>query len=320
MSHSSKLFRYLTLSVSISLLVSACAGAKQTNASAKTTPGSTNYIPVDKSLLWEISGNGLKKPSYLFGTIHLIGKEDFFFPTSLQDKIAAAEQATFEIDMDDMSSMESMMSIMSKAFMKDGKTLRDFITDKEYKLVNDHFAAKGLPLQMLERMKPMLLSTFASMDLGGGEDGSNTKSYEMEIFAKIKELHKPSLGLETVDDQLAIFDSIPYPAQAKMLMESIKSADKENAEYKKMAEMYKKQDIEQMAKLSVEGDEGLGGYENLFLYDRNKKWIPLMSAMMNDKSTFFAVGAGHLGGPKGVINLLKLAGYKITAVKMGLGA
>ncbi|MEO5583583.1 MAG: TraB/GumN family protein, partial [Saprospiraceae bacterium] len=71
---------------------------------------------------------------------------------------------------------------------------------------------------------------------------------------------------------------------------------------------------------SVENDEGMGGYENLFLYDRNKKWIPLMSAMMKDKSTFFAVGAGHLGGPKGVINLLKLAGYKITPVKMGLGA
>jgi uncharacterized protein len=318
MNHKSKLFRYLTLGVSISLLVAACAGAKQT-ASNKGSTSKTNYIPVDKSLLWEISGNGLKKSSYLFGTIHLIGKEDFFFPPSLQDKIAAAEQATFEIDMDDMSSMESMMSIMNKAFMKDGKTLKDFITDKEYKLVNDHFAAKGLPLQMLERMKPMLLATFASMDLGG-EDASGTKSYEMEIFAKVKDMNKPSLGLETVDDQLAIFDSIPYQAQAKMLMESIKSADKENDEYKKMADMYKKQDIEQMAKMSIEGDEGMAGYENLFLYNRNKKWIPLMSSMMNDKSTFFAVGAGHLGGPKGVINLLKLAGYKITPVKMGLGA
>ena len=314
MKHKASILRYFTLG--IGLIFAACAGSKSIVRSESTTKA--DFIPSDKSLLWEISGNGLKKTSYLFGTIHLIGKEDFFFPQALQDKITAAEQATFEIDMDDMSSMESMMNIMTKAFMKDGKSLKDLLTDNEYQQVDDVFKAKGLPLQMLDRMKPMLLSTFASMDLGG-EDGTGTKSYEMEIFGKVKDQKKESKGLESADDQLAIFDSIPYEAQAKMLMESIKSTNKENDEYKQMVTLYKKQDIEQMAKMSVSSDGGVSGYEDLFLYGRNKKWIPLMSKMMNEKSTFFAVGAGHLGGVKGVINLLKLVGFKVTPVKMGFG-
>lgn len=300
------------------LALAACSSNKnlaQTNPAPRET-----YIPLEKSLLWEISGNGLKTSSYLFGTIHLIGKEDFFFPKSLEDKIKASERATFEIDMDDMSSMESMFKIIGKAFMKDGVTLKDLVTEKEYQAIETHFQDKGLPLQLLDRMKPMLLATFASMDMGGGGMG-DTKSYEMEIFAKVNEQNKPSDGLESVDDQLALFDSIPYKAQAQMLVESIKSSNKENEEYKMMIDLYKKQDIETLAKVSVdEKDSGLGGYSDLFLYQRNKNWIPHFTRMMNEKPTFFAVGAGHLGGPKGVIQLLKKAGYKVTPVKMGLGA
>lgn len=300
------------------LALASCSANKnlaQTQAAAKDT-----YQLLDKSLLWEISGNGLKKSSYLFGTIHLIGKEDFFFPKSLEDKISLAERATFEIDMDDMSSMESMFKIIGKAFMKDGMTLKDLVTEKEYEAIETHFKDKGLPLQLLDRMKPMLLATFASMDMGDG-GMADTKSYEMEIFAKVNEQNKPSDGLESVEDQLALFDSIPYKAQAQMLVESIKASNKENEEYKMLIDLYKKQDIETLAKISVdEKDSGIGGYADLFLYQRNKNWIPHFSRMMNEKSTFFAVGAGHLGGPQGVIQLLKKAGYKVTPIKMGLGA
>ena len=77
------------------------------------------------------------------------------------------------------------MKIIGKAFMKDGKSLRDLITGKEYAEVEAHFQSKGLPLQMLDKMKPMLLATFASMDLGGDGGMGDSKSYEMEIYANI---------------------------------------------------------------------------------------------------------------------------------------
>ena len=161
------------------LLLANCSSSQK---AVQAVPAVTEYQPNEKSLLWEISGNGLTKSSYLFGTIHIIGSEDFFFPKTLEDKIIAADQATFEIDMDDMSSMESMFKIIGKAFMRDGLTLKDLVTGEEYKEIETHFTEKGLPLQMLDRMKPMLLSTFATMDIGGEGGMENSKSYEMEIL------------------------------------------------------------------------------------------------------------------------------------------
>lgn len=295
------------------VLVNACQTTRVSTGSKKEA-----YKPLEKSLLWQISGNGLKQPSYLFGTIHLIGKEDYFFPASLEDRLKATSQVTFEIDMDEMSSMESMMKIIGKAFMKDGVTLKDLVSDEDYKIIEKKFEDKGLPLQFLEKMKPMLLSTFASMDLEGG-GMSNSKSYEMEIYSKAQSQKKESKGLETIEDQLAIFDSIPYKMQAQMLVESIKSSDQENKEYKQMVEIYKKQDIDLLSKVAVQDEgDGMSKYEDLFLFNRNQNWIPKMSALMKEKSTFFAVGAGHLGGVKGVIFLLKKAGFKVEAVKMGV--
>lgn len=310
------IYKYILLGLGLALVASCSSSKKSTGAS--TLP--VEHTPLDNSLLWEITGNGLKKPSYVFGTIHIIGKEDFFFPQTLLDKITASDQCTFEIDMDEMSSMESMMKIIGKAFMKDGKSLRDLITEKEYAEVEAHFQSKGLPLQMLDKMKPMLLATFASMDLGGDGGMGDSKSYEMEIYAKINEQKKTSNGLETVEDQLALFDSIPYGAQAKMLMESIRSSNQENEEYKMMIALYKKQDVDELARVSVAGDQGVDGFGELFLYRRNRNWIPRMTTMMTEKSTFFAVGAGHLGGPKGVLNLLRKSGYKIAAIKMVAGS
>ncbi len=290
--------------------------ATATSGSQGKTLNANGYTPLDKSLLWEISGKGLTQSSYLFGTIHIISKSDFFWPATLQQKIDVAGQATFEIDMDDMTSMGSLMSIMGKAFMKDNLSLRDLLTKDEYALVEKKFNERGLPLAMLDKMKPMLLSTFISMDLDGDGGMGSSKSYEMEIYGKVKEENKESNGLETIEDQLAIFDSIPYKAQAKMLIDGIKSSGHDNDEYAQTVKLYKDQDIETMADISKSDDSEMKGHEDLFLYRRNRNWIPIMSKMMMDKSTFFAVGAGHLGGEKGVINLLRKAGYTVQAIKM----
>ena len=80
--------------------------------------------------------------------------------------------------------------------------------------------------------------------------------------------------------------------------------------------MYKSQDIEAMSRMLGSSDEtDLAKYESMLITTRNSNWIPIMKKMMQEKVTFFAVGAGHLGGEKGVVNLLRKAGYKVTALK-----
>lgn len=123
-------------------------------------------------------------------------------------------------------------------------------------------------------------------------------------------------GLETAEFQMSLFDSIPYDVQAQMLMASIESdeTDSESNQLEEMVKMYKDQDIQGMQRM-VKGDTGgISEYEELLLLRRNRNWIPVMEDMMANNPTFFAVGAGHLGGEEGVIALLRKAGYKVEPV------
>lgn len=274
-----------------------------------------DYKPLTNALLWKIEGNGITEASYLYGTIHLIDSESYFLPSGTLAAIDNTKKMVFEIDMNEMSDMGNMMSIMNQAFMSDGKTLKDLISEEDYKMVDAHFAKIGMPLMMLERMKPMFLTVFASgdMDPSGLQNGS-MKSYEMEFMDIAKSSSKPMAGLETIEFQMSVFDSIPYLAQAEMLIETIKLGDSGSDQMKEMVEMYKAQNINAMISMITDEDEQMSEYEDILLSKRNKAWISGMRKMMSEMPTFFAVGAGHLAGDKGVINLLKNEGYTLTPI------
>ncbi len=274
-----------------------------------------DYKPLTNALLWKIEGNGITEASYLYGTIHLIDSESYFLPSGTLAAIDNTKKMVFEIDMNEMSDMGNMMSIMNQAFMSDGKTLKDLISEDDYKMVDAHFAKIGMPLMMLERMKPMFLTVFASgdMDPSGLQNGS-MKSYEMEFMDIAKSSSKPMAGLETIEFQMSVFDSIPYLAQAEMLIETIKLGDSGSDQMKEMVEMYKAQNINAMISMITDEDEQMSEYEDILLSKRNKAWISGMRKMMSEMPTFFAVGAGHLAGDKGVINLLKNEGYTLTPI------
>lgn len=274
---------------------------------------------IANSLLWAISGNDLTDTSYLYGTIHLIGKEDFFLTEQTKTSFANSEKVTFEINMEDMTNIGAQMGLMMKAFMNNGTTLKDLLEPEDYKSVQEHFEKMGINsfmFNMMERIKPMFLSVFASMDMegGGGLQTGDMVSYEMEFMSMAQEQEKTMGGLETAEYQMSMFDSIPYKAQADMLLASINAEDGETGESELdvMVELYKNQDLKGMMDMFAADEEGMGKYGDLLLVGRNKNWIPVMSKMMKEQITFFAVGAGHLGGENGVVNLLKAEGYTLT--------
>lgn len=284
---------------------------------ARTASSDINK-PLEKALLWQITGPDIKIPSYLYGTIHIIDSKDYFLPKGTMTALDAVKKVVFEIDMKEMSDMSAIMGMMNKIFMKDGMTLKDLVTDSEYKMIGDHFQKMGLPIFMLERMKPMFLTVFAygDMDPSGLKNG-NMKSYEMEFMELANNAGKETGGLESIDFQIGLFDEIPYDAQAKMLVDAIKasSGTVENNEFQKMTQMYLDQDINAMiSMLSDEGSE-VAGFEDKLLTERNKNWIPQIIEGARLQPTFYAVGAGHLAGPNGVITLLRKAGMKVTPFK-----
>ncbi len=286
------------------------------HASQKAAYAPDQIVPTDKALLWKISGNGLKKPSYLLGTIHLIPKKQFHFSDHTYDALAEARRVTFEIDMKEMTNIVAQFNLLTKAFMSGGKTLRDLLPPEDYAFVRQKLDAKGMPAPMLERMKPMFLSTLFSSDEGSGvTDNSTMTSVEMELYRQVKRRKLESAGLETAAYQMAIFDSIPYEAQAKMLVETLRNSDGADQDYDKMVELYQQKDINAMEAMMGEEAYGMNAYQDILLRNRNRNWIPVMGRMMREKATLFAVGAGHLGGKTGVIALLRTEGYKVEAAE-----
>ena len=290
-------------------------------------------VPQKKSLLWKIEGNDLKETSYLFGTIHMIPSNSFFWPPNTKEAVAKCERMTFEINMDDMTNFGSQLSIMMNLFMKNGVTLPKLLSKEDYQLVRDHFETINMPLPafMIDKIKPMFLSIMATTDMdmmGGGlmggddEDDSDDesegiKSYEMEFMELANESDMLMDGLETVEFQMSMFDSIPYQAQAEMLVDAVKTAQdstlSQDGSIDELVKLYKQQDLQALQQTIQDESAGVEQFEELLLVKRNKNWIPIMEKQMADKATFFAVGAGHLGGEKGVIALLRAQGYTLTA-------
>ncbi len=268
-----------------------------------------------KSLLWKIEGNKLEQPSYLFGTIHIIPANDYFLPEGTLSAIDKSKAVMFELDMNEMSDISKLMPLMQMAFMKDDLSLKDLLTTEEYGLVKTHFDKKGLPLFMLERIKPMFLTVFASADFDPDDlKTGEAKSYEFEFTEMANSAGKPISGLETIEYQIKVFDDIPYQDQAKMLVEAIKTSDMTDGSFQKMIDQYKLQDVEGLYRL-IQGDEQIASHEDALLTKRNQNWIPIMKEKMSQEPIFFAVGAGHLGGPNGVISLLKKEGYIVSPYK-----
>ncbi len=309
-----KSFKYLLSALLLVSLVASCKTSKgQLDDAAQSVTKTVKDEKLANALLWKISGNELAQPSYLYGTIHIIDKDDFFLPEGTLGAIEDSEKMVFEINMEDMSDMSAAMGLMQKAFMADNLTLKDLLSETDYKLVGDHFKKIGFPLMFLERIKPMFLTVFASGDMDPMDmKTGKIKSYEMEFMEIAQNSKMPMGGLETIDFQMSVFDSIPYKAQAQMLVESIQSGDTGTDQFKQMVDIYKAQDLNAMQEMFAAEEGGLEGYDDILIVGRNKNWIPQMVDMMGIQPTFFAVGAGHLGGEYGVINLLKEKGYTLT--------
>jgi len=265
------------------------------------------------TLLWQISGNGLQRPSYLFGTIHLICSGDAVLSDSLKKAIQGSDAVYFEVDMDNLF---EMLGVVRKMKMRDDTTLADLLDKADYEKVKKYFEDKGtlLPFSILETYKPLLA---ASMLMETGSECESPEAMEEVIMKEAKNYSKNVKGLETMSYQMSIFDTIPYKMQAMQLVKYVDDADKgqtDNKEYDKLVQAYKDQDLSKLEELTKSTDMGISNFTDILLYNRNANWVEKLKTILPDRSVVVAVGAGHLPGERGVINLLRKAGYTVKPI------
>ncbi len=264
----------------------------------------------EKSLLYEISGNGLSQPSYLYGTIHIICKDDFVMTEATKQKFSEAQQVYLELDMDDPKMMPEMMKSM---YMTDGSTIKSLLSEPDYQKVSQFFKdTLKMNIGTMDKMKPFVLSSMTIPKL----IACPSQSYEETFVKMAKNENKEVLGLETVQEQFGALEKMGLKKQADlMLVKMVENWNDGKQEIKKLISDYKNQDIEALFEDMAKSKTMDAEFENDLLITRNQNWIPKIQQIAREKPTFFAVGAGHLGGKKGVLALLKNAGFTVKAVK-----
>lgn len=262
----------------------------------------------ESSLLWKISGNGLEKESYLFGTIHIICKSDFLMDERITTAFDSTEELILELDMSDPQLQLKMQQVSINPGMKNiqGEMEESMASKLDQFLMSNY----GTGLAQLGVLKPFVLS---SMVLIKALPCAEIESYETFYASKAKETGKSVVGLETVEFQVGIFDQIPQDLQLQELGKML-AEDYSQTEFQSMIKAYLAEDIRELDNVMTSSGM-MSEYRALLLDERNKSWVPLIADAMKSKSVFVAVGAGHLGGENGVISLLKQAGYSVEPVK-----
>ncbi|MDG1332566.1 MAG: TraB/GumN family protein [Crocinitomicaceae bacterium] len=271
----------------------------------------------DRALLWKIEGNGIKTKSYLFGTVHLIDEEEFFFPKKLQKIVAKSEVLTMEI-----AGIPDPMEAFKLSMLDSGSFFDFFTEDQADSILNwveENTALSPAAFKLMAgKMRPFVVAQFLpEIDKNNpspGMDGKKSYEIELEAIAKKKDLEIE--GLETVAEQMGIFDLLTNEQQVAMVMEIIRNGNADSGEeLAEIMELYSDQDIDGLYQM-IAGDGELMEMNDILLDNRNKRWVPMIEQMIKEKSTFIAVGAGHLGGPNGVLRLLETQGYTLKPIEL----
>ncbi|WP_333696727.1 TraB/GumN family protein [Flavobacterium sp.] len=263
---------------------------------------------LEKTLLWKISGNGIENPSYLYGTIHITC--DNQLPTKVVKALNETQQLYLELDLDSPTLQQEMMMGMT---MRNGITMSSLSSEEDFKIV-DAFLKKniGFSATMLNAIKPFMVSAMLYPKM----IDCQVKSIENALMEISKNKNQSVFGLETVKEQMEVFETIAYDIQMEELIKTAKSElVNDRKEMQQVMAIYASEDVDKMVEFSKKSDNKISSqFDSVLLENRNVNWIPKIIEIAQQKSTFFGVGAAHLGGEMGVIRLLRKSGFTVEPV------
>lgn len=271
------------------------------------TLASLCLLSFSQTVLWKISGKKLKSPSYLYGTIHIQDARVFAFPDEVLSAFNSCEAYAMEILMDELD----MKEVQDAMYMKN-ESLDKLLTPEDFKLLDSIVRAKtGQPLLLFNKMKPFFLSS-QLMQLEMAKDKAD--ALDLYLLNKARNQNKLCLGIEKFSDQINAIDAIKLEDQVKMLLEGLTdTVTSTGNKLEELIEAYLSGNLDKMYELTK--DTALPAeFNKAFLIDRNIRMAKNIHKFIRKQSTFNAIGAAHLPGEKGVINLLRKRGYTVEPI------
>jgi uncharacterized protein YbaP (TraB family) len=280
-------------------------------------------LPNTEAVLWKVEKEG-RATSYLFGTMHLSDQRIATLSPAVKDAIGKSSTVALEVaDLSDNALAEAMSKAASLAVYTDGTTLSAKVTADEFKKVQELVTKSGMPAEFAGMFRPWLVSMLLAMsDCERKQIASGAPVLDMRVAEEAQKNGVKVEGLETVEDQLSALASIPDDQQIQMMKVALKYTDRADDMMETLVQMYMKRRIGaampfQVA-LAAQHDtpaSAFDGFRQMLLVDRNIKMRNAAKPLLERGKVFIAVGALHLPGPTGLVELLRETGYTVTPIE-----
>lgn len=258
------------------------------------------------SLFWKIISPETNIESYIFGTIHLRDERVYYRLDEIEKLIDDCAVFMAEYPLEDAGDADIMTALQ----FENGKHIRSFIPSKKYKKLNKIiYKSFGVDLERLGFFKPMVIENMLTESLF---DSDYDFPMDIVLWNYAQEHEKVTVGAESTKSQIDIMNSLSIKDQVKSLIEIGRNPKRYRKRIKKLIKMYEKQDLKGLYSKSV---KSLGKMKEVLVFKRNIKIVNSILEFSQEEKIFVAVGAGHLSGNKGILNLLKKKGYKVNPIK-----
>ncbi len=267
-----------------------------------------------KGLLWKIEKAAIE-PSYLFGTMHVSDARVLNLPSEVEQAFLSSRQFVMEM----VLNFKAMGYVTRASFFQDGRTLDQFMQVKDYLRLQRLMKQRlSLPADALKHMKPWAVLTMLMMP--AEQQLEQNAALDMVLLQRATKMKKLVNGLETAEEQVAVFESLKIEEQIWMLNRAVEEIKTSDAQIPKMLDAYLKQDLQRLVYMQKEFMYEDSDIDDRFMKQlleyRNIRMAKRLSEILQQGDAFIAIGALHLPDQQGVLNLLKQQGYKVTQVVM----
>ena len=262
-----------------------------------------------ESSVWVMKG--AKNTVYLAGSVHALPPGHSDFPPQLERAYAASRTIVMEVDLDDMDPLEAVEFVTTRGTLPEGQTLEGVVGAEQYAKVSKLASTLEVPELVIARLEPwaaaMVLTQFALTRTGYEAQ----LGIDMQLVERARTDGKPVDGLETVEEQLGVFDARSFEEQTRFLLDSADDVPLLADDLKHLITAWRAGDLKALEReLEKERVHAPELYDEL-LGARNRRWLPKIEALLKrDQDVLVVVGALHFVGKDGLLELLKRDGYK----------
>jgi uncharacterized protein len=266
-----------------------------------------------ESSVWSLKGE--RNTVYLAGSVHALPKDDAAFPGQLEQAYQAAEVIVLEVDLEDMDPLEAVRFITSNGTLPADQSLESVVGASGYQRISKLAASLEIPEIVLAKLEPwaaaLVLTQFALTKTGFDAN----LGIDMQITERAKTDGKPVEGLETVIDQLSVFDARPFEEQTRFLLDSADDAPKLDADLQKLIAAWRAGDLHALEQEFIKERAKSPRLYDALLGVRNRKWLPKIEALLKEERDYLVVvGTLHFVGRDGLLALLNQGGHKAVPV------